>query len=94
MRVVAREMLYGRQVEQAPSIGDYLARQTQVDTMFSRVNADFGITIVRPGEALCASGQCRVIDDGRALYYDTSHLSLYGNTVLAKLLAGAFGSRP
>ena len=47
-------------------------------------------TVVYPHKALCGPQVCRVEKDGRALYADDNHLTVYGANVIKSILAAAF----
>jgi hypothetical protein len=72
------------------STATYRARQKFVLWAFAQMHKRYGAEIVYPDRVLCADGACQVALDGRPLYRDAHHLSVFGATQLAPLLASVF----
>jgi hypothetical protein len=68
----------------------YRERQKFVLWAFARMRKRYGAEIVYPDRALCADGVCMVALNGRPLYRDGHHLSVFGAKQLAPLLAPVF----
>jgi len=83
----------GRPVAFAPTRAAYTARQTFVLDAFHRTAADGEAVVIDPAQALCAQDPCRLIADGRPLYYDADHLSRHGALFLAPTLEPVFTAR-
>ena len=88
--ILARAALYHRAVELAPTRQAYDQRQRFVRRTLDRLAARYGVTEIDPAARLCAEQRCRLVQDGRPLYYDTDHLSVHGALYIAPLLAPVF----
>jgi hypothetical protein len=53
----------------------------------------YGVLIVDPAAALCTSGGCSLQHDGKPLYVDHHHLSVFGARLISGLFAPAFADR-
>ncbi len=65
---------------------DYVQQQRDVLAMIQRLSRLPGVTVARTSDALCASGRCAVVSDGRPLYFDDNHLSTTGARKLSEAL--------
>jgi peptidoglycan/LPS O-acetylase OafA/YrhL len=86
---LARIALSGSQRDIRPTRAAYLARQQTVFDVFAQLQSKFEVTIIYPHELLCASGTCEAERDGRPLYRDFHHLSVWGADQLVPLIAPA-----
>jgi peptidoglycan/LPS O-acetylase OafA/YrhL len=83
---LARIALSGSHRDIRPTRAAYLARQQAVFDLFAQLQSKFAVTIVYPHEVLCASGICEAERDGRPLYRDFHHLSVWGADQLVPLV--------
>jgi hypothetical protein len=83
--VLARAAMFRTPLEIEPTREDYLARQRFIHRAFEAARARYGVEVVYPHEILCPQAVCEVTRAGRALYYDTNHLTLFGNGFLTGL---------
>jgi peptidoglycan/LPS O-acetylase OafA/YrhL len=86
---LARIALSGSQRDIRPTRAAYLARQHAVFDVFAHLQSKFEVTIIYPHELLCASGTCEAERDGRPLYRDFHHLSVWGADQLVPLIEPA-----
>jgi hypothetical protein len=82
---MARMMLTGRTFDLGPTLAAYRMRQAFVERDFTALSRRYGVAVVEPAALLCASGRCAVAADGRPLYRDHHHLSVFGAETLAPL---------
>jgi hypothetical protein len=71
-------------------VSAYRERQKFVLSTFAQMNRRYGAQIVYPDRVLCGGTACRVALNGRPLYRDAHHLSVFGAKQLAPLLASIF----
>jgi len=88
--VLARMRLAHEQRNMDLPLSVHLRRQQFVIEDFARMRKEYGVTIVDPGQVLCAGGACKVALNGIPLYRDEHHLSGYAAKLLTPLIAGAF----
>lgn len=69
---------------------DFAKRNARILQLFSQFMGG-KITVVWPHTVFCDERWCRTVDDGKLLYFDDNHLSLYGALQIAPLLDVAFG---
>jgi peptidoglycan/LPS O-acetylase OafA/YrhL len=72
------------------SAAAYRARQKFVLWAFAQMRARYGVEIVYPDQVLCRGATCRITLNGRPLYRDGHHLSVFGADQLVPLLASVF----
>jgi peptidoglycan/LPS O-acetylase OafA/YrhL len=87
---LARIALQGRHDDIRPTVAAYRARQADVLADLAYLQVKYGATVVHPAGFLCAGGRCAVEKDGRPLYVDHHHLSVYGAMQISGLFAGIF----
>ena len=63
----------------------YYARAGDVRADFDALRESYGVTIVDPAQLLCREGRCAVEAQGRPLYVDHHHLSVFGADRLSPL---------
>jgi peptidoglycan/LPS O-acetylase OafA/YrhL len=68
----------------------YRERQRFVLWAFAQMRKRYDAEIVYPDRVLCQGAACRIALNGRPLYRDGHHLSVFGAKQLVPLLAGAF----
>jgi hypothetical protein len=65
-------------------------RQASVKEILDNMAPSIGFTVLDAMLPLCDEHFCRAIEDGRSLYADDNHLSVFGAKKEAELLAAAF----
>jgi len=70
--------------------GAYRERQKFVLWAFAQMRKRFGAQVVYPDRVLCSLSACRVALNGRPLYRDAHHLSVFGANQLVPLFASVF----
>ncbi|WP_373991145.1 acyltransferase family protein [Duganella sp. BuS-21] len=89
----ARQMTLRRQPDASISLDDYRRRHALVWAAQDAARDQCGVKILDPLPYLCAGGRCQGIRNGRPIYYDTNHLSEYGNRFLVPMFAKVFNNR-
>jgi hypothetical protein len=87
---LARAKLADPNAKLTTSAAVYAERQKFVLWAFAQMHARYGAEIVHPEHVLCKDGACRVALNGRPLYRDAHHLSVFGAQQLTPLLARLF----
>ncbi|HEX3809437.1 MAG TPA: acyltransferase family protein [Rhizomicrobium sp.] len=88
--VMARRSLAGKHSPLVQALSVYMARQHFVFYAFDEMQRDYGAKIIYPHKVLCETGSCRVAVNGKPLYRDEHHLSVFGAMQLTPILAGVF----
>jgi peptidoglycan/LPS O-acetylase OafA/YrhL len=73
-----------------PAASAYFARQAGVLATFDSLRRADGVTIIDPARSLCDSGRCAIAVEGKPLYMDYHHLSVFGARRLSPLFQGIF----
>jgi peptidoglycan/LPS O-acetylase OafA/YrhL len=89
-QTLARDALHGIAADRRPSRAQYLARSGTVLRDFTDLAQRYGVTLVDPAAALCASGRCTLAAGGRPLYIDHHHLSVVGALTVSGLFDPVF----
>ncbi len=76
-----------------PTRDEYQERQRFVIDLFDRLQNEFKIKIIWPDRALCDERYCNSEHDGRPLYIDDNHLSVYGSKKIESLFSPIFDGR-
>jgi peptidoglycan/LPS O-acetylase OafA/YrhL len=92
--VLARSQRFDRPAPPAPSRVQFLVRQANVDVTLGALDALPGVQVLRPGSVLCTGERCEVQRAGRALYFDSHHLSLTGTALLEPMFDTIFVDQP
>ena len=72
------------------SRADALAQHRDMEHDMRAVAQRSGLTLVDPKDALCPADSCLYKADDRSLYFDDSHLSVYGALYVARTLEPCF----
>ncbi len=72
------------------STAAYRERQKFVLWAFAQMHRRYGAEVVYPDRVLCSASVCKVALNGRPLYRDAHHLSVFGAKQLTPLLAEVF----
>jgi len=87
---LARARMANPSAKLTTSAAVYRERQKFVLWAFAQMQKRYGAQIVYPDRVFCIGGSCRVAIDGRPLYRDAHHLSVFGAKQLTQLLAAVF----
>jgi len=87
---LARDAQYGAGERHTLSLSAYRARDAFVLAEFGKLHARYGVSIIDPAAVLCASDDCVVQRQGRPLYVDHHHLSVFGAMQISGLFTRAF----
>jgi peptidoglycan/LPS O-acetylase OafA/YrhL len=90
---LARQALYG--VGEVPTLTTslYRARDAFVLNDLTMLHRRYGVVIVDPAVILCMTNSCALQRDGRPLYVDHHHLSVFGALEISPLFVPAFADR-
>jgi peptidoglycan/LPS O-acetylase OafA/YrhL len=80
----------GRDVDVRPTREDFDQRNAIPLSAMTSLEQRSLATILYPHEALCDAQACRVDADGRAVYADDNHLSLFGAASIRSIFEAAF----
>jgi peptidoglycan/LPS O-acetylase OafA/YrhL len=82
----------GRDINQiiAPSMDEYFNRNQKTLAILGKLKEKQGVQVVDPWTVLCIENKCRVTIDGRPLYKDDDHLSLFGAEVVSGIFEPVF----
>jgi hypothetical protein len=89
-KVAARKQLLGQPVEIGVSLADYQQRHALVWAAQDQAHEDCAAQILDPLPWLCDDTHCPGLKNGRPLYYDSHHLSEYGNRFLVPMFQQVF----
>ncbi len=73
-----------------PTPEEYQQREGFVIGLFDRMQKEFQVKVVRPDRALCDERHCKIEQDGKPLYIDDNHLSVFGAKSLQMLFEPIF----
>ncbi len=94
-REAALNLLVGRDAPIAVPASRYRQRQAFVGATMAALAAETGAVLVDLGDALCPGEDlCRITADGRALYSDDNHLSVFGARVVYDAIARGMAAAP
>jgi hypothetical protein len=82
---LAKRRLFGETQDIGPSRQEFMTRQSIVFDAFHAFAGDPDVEVVYPHERLCDATHCQVAVNGRPLYWDDNHLSVYGAQYLEPL---------
>jgi peptidoglycan/LPS O-acetylase OafA/YrhL len=85
---LARQMIRGEAEE--TMYGSDVAEQRERSAFMQGLLATLPVRVLDPSGLLCETERCLAIADGKPLYFDDNHLSIYGTARLAPLLTGIF----
>jgi len=77
--------VWGGKWEIAPTRAAYMAREAYSYSVFTDMAKRYGAILVPLDERLCPGIRCEMLEDGRPMFRDNSHLSAFGSQQLAPL---------
>ena len=89
----ARAMLWGKRKDVSISLSQYHERENFIWGVQNAARDRCGIKILDPLPYLCWDGVCHDTKDGRSLYFDSNHLSEFGNKLLVPMFAEVFQTK-
>ena len=84
------QMFSGTQSDYSISIDDYHLRHDAIWQAQDKAVASCGVTILNPLPYLCHDAKCWGSENGRPFYYDSNHLSEFGNKRLVPMFEQVF----
>lgn len=85
-RVSARNVFVSNDMDIRPKMRDFSNRNIYVSEIIDRLVSKQGVKVIKPEFVLCTSGYCSITINGKSLYYDDNHLSVFG----AEFISGLF----
>lgn len=85
---LAKMRIWRQNWDIAPTRSQFLTEQSPVMGEFLNLATDKQATVIWPDQIVCPDARCATIRDGRPLYRDDNHLSVYGAQQLAPLFRG------
>ena len=89
-RALAISELRGLPRPERPSADLYRKQTAALEKSLEPVREKYGLKIVALEQALCPDSECRIEENGRALYADATHLSGYAARKYRHVLDGVF----
>jgi hypothetical protein len=86
-----RALGFARDLKIAPSLAEFRARQGFVLPLLGDLSSRYPIGAIWPHQLLCDNAACAIMRDGRLLYSDDDHLSVFGARSIAGIFAPVFG---
>jgi peptidoglycan/LPS O-acetylase OafA/YrhL len=77
-------------LEIRPTREEYQQRQSFIISLFDRLQKEFHVKVIWPDLALCNQHYCQIEQNGKPLYIDDNHLSVYGAKSLDSLFKPIF----
>jgi peptidoglycan/LPS O-acetylase OafA/YrhL len=77
-RNLAFRRWWSLEAPKGPTPAEYAAATAPMRELYARLAQTDGVSVIEVSAALCASGRCKLEDDGWAMYYDAHHLSMHG----------------
>ena len=74
------------------SMNDYSKRHGPVLSALREAERECGVRVIYPTDVLCENNVCAAVRGGRPIYFDSDHLSEFGNRPLVPLLFAAVES--
>ncbi|MEC5214205.1 peptidoglycan/LPS O-acetylase OafA/YrhL [Polaromonas sp. CG_9.5] len=87
---MSRAMMFGGVRDISISLADYHQRHAFIWAAQDTARNQCGVKILDPLPYLCPDGRCHGAKNGRPLYFDSHHLSEYGNKLLVPMFAEVF----
>ena len=91
---LGRDASFGLHEVHALPFAAYHARDAFVLSDLDGLHRRYAVQIVDPAQFLCSAEQCALLHDGRPLYVDHHHLSVFGALEISGLFASAFQNQP
>ena len=92
-KTMSRNLILGREADDiSVSLSEYHERHRVVWNAQNEAATRCGVKLLNPLPYLCSDGQCWASKDSRPLYYDTNHLSEFGNKLLVPMFRDVFES--
>jgi hypothetical protein len=94
-RMLAKMMEHGRSpAELTLPLADHKARHAFVAELFDSLSDSPNLIRVRPAQTLCPEGKCRTYAEGKPLYKDADHLTIWGARKLLPLFEPIYKRQP
>ena len=89
-QTLARDALHGTAFDRRLTRTQYVARNSFVLRDFAELRRRYGVAVIDLAAEMCATGRCALAADGKPLYIDHHHLSVFGAEHLTTLFERAF----
>jgi peptidoglycan/LPS O-acetylase OafA/YrhL len=84
--VLARSIRFNHPLEISPRWTEFLSRQATTLEILRSLGGRFSARLVYPHRQLCNSMKCKVLENGRPIYWDDDHLSGFGASLLIPVI--------
>jgi hypothetical protein len=81
---------FAQDLDIAPTLDEFNARQRFVLALLDDLAQRYAVGVILPHRRLCDGTRCAVMRDGRLLYSDDDHLSVFGAQSIAEDFSAAF----
>lgn len=88
-KAMSRALARNKSTDLSVDLKIYHARNATIRRIIEQAAAQCGATVLDPAQTLCKEGRCIAEFKGRPLYYDSDHLSEYGNKLLTPMFKQA-----
>ena len=92
-KTMSRAMQLDKSKDISISLADYHQRNAFIWAAQDAARDQCGVKILDPLPYLCLDGRCHGAKNGRPLYFDSHHISEYGNKWLVPMFAEVFRSK-
>ena len=87
---MALAAMHASATDHRQTLADYRTRNDFVLADLAGLHRKYGVRIIDPAEVLCAAGRCALMNEGKPLYFDHHHLSVFGALQLTGLFNPIF----
>ncbi|TCM62798.1 peptidoglycan/LPS O-acetylase OafA/YrhL [Acinetobacter calcoaceticus] len=88
-KVLSRHILQHRETALSIDRQHYDQRNSGIRAIIQQAAKTCAATVLDPAEILCPNGKCIAEFNGRPIYYDSDHMSEYGNKLLSPMFKSA-----
>ena len=88
-KAMSRALARNKTTDLSVDLKTYQARNHEIRRIIQQAATQCGATVLDPAQTLCQHGRCIAEVNGRPLYYDSDHLSEYGNKQLTPMFKHA-----
>jgi peptidoglycan/LPS O-acetylase OafA/YrhL len=74
----------------APALDEFLQRNRNVALVLNAIAKKYNLQILDPWKVLCNAAQCLTVANGRSLYADDYHLSIFGSEYISRIYDSLF----
>jgi peptidoglycan/LPS O-acetylase OafA/YrhL len=90
MHIQRLEHGINQELDIRPTREEYRQRQAFVISLLDQLQKEFAIKVIWPDRTMCDLDHCQIAQNGKPLYSDDNHLSVFGATALKSLFEPIF----